>query len=190
VIGARRDGLDEVEETMGRAERLIELFRSTPDTTDVEGSGKVEVVVELEDHLHDPRVLPFFVSVIADPAEYDLARIECIKILRLWPPDTATGRRQVGRTVAAALQADDEDLVRQYAAMSLGPYVGDDVVFEALTTAVLLDEDVDVRHNALAAIEEAGPDTRTVELLRRLTGDPELGTAATRTLGDWDSREN
>jgi hypothetical protein len=178
----------EAEKTMDNVERLLELFRSTPSTTDTAGSGKVKVVVALEDHLGDPRVLPFLVSVIADRPEYDLARIECIKILHLWPPATATGRQQVGRAIAAALQADDDDLVRQYAAMSLGPYVCEDGVFEALTTAVLLDDDVEVRYNALAAIEEAGPDTRNVELLRRLTGDLELGTAATRTLHAWGRR--
>ncbi|MBT8225836.1 MAG: hypothetical protein KJO75_10105, partial [Dactylosporangium sp.] len=93
-----------------------------PDSTDFEGGAKVDVVVELEDHLDDPRVLAFFLSVVADPGEYDLARIECIKILRLWPPSTATDRQRAGQVIAAVLCADDDYLVRQYAAMALGPY--------------------------------------------------------------------
>ncbi|MFF5289133.1 HEAT repeat domain-containing protein [Paractinoplanes globisporus] len=159
--------------------RFIDLFRSTPDD-DV----KVEAIVALDEHAADPQVIAFLTVVTADPGEYDLARIECMKILRLWPPPAPDARRDAGRAMAAALR-DDDELVRQYAAMSLGPYLDDPPVFEALTATVLHDDDLDVRHNALAAIAEAGPADRHADLLRRLAGDPELARAAARTLDRW-----
>jgi hypothetical protein len=148
------------------------------------------VVLALKEHMADPRVLSLFVAMIADPMTYDLARIECIKILHLWPPDSAAGRQEVGRTVAAVLRDDDDELVRQYAAMSLGPYAADAVVLAALADAVRDDDDIDIRYNALTSIEEAGPNDRCIELLRQLADDPKLGTAATRRLGEWESQED
>jgi hypothetical protein len=159
--------------------RLIELFRSTTDD-DV----KVESVAALDEHVGDPHVIAFLTAVTADPGEHDLARIECMKILRLWPLPTPGARREAGRAIAAALREDDE-LVRQYAAMSLGRYLDDPPVFEALTVALLHDDDLDVRHNALAAVAEAGPADLHAGVLRRLTGDSELGRAAARTLDRW-----
>jgi hypothetical protein len=159
--------------------RLIELFRSTPDD-DV----KVEAVTALDEHVADPQVIAFLTAVTADPGEYDLARIECMKILRLWPPPTPGARRDAGRAIAGALREDDE-LVRQYAAMSLGPYLDDPPVLEALTVALLHDDDLNVRHSALSAVAEAGPADHHADLLRRLANDSELGRAAARTLDRW-----
>ncbi len=153
---------------------------------DAGGDDKFKLITDLEDHTSDPRVVALYLSVIADPAEYDLARIEAIKILCLWPPDDAADRQRVGRTIAQTLWPDEDYLVRQYAAMSLGPYAEDDEVFEALTNVLIQDDDIDVRHNALSSVEDSGPDDRTTALLRRLTDDPELGSAATRTLDDWE----
>jgi hypothetical protein len=159
--------------------QLIELYRSTPDD-DV----KVEAVVALDEQAEDPQVTAFLTAVAGDPGEYDLARIECMKILRLWPPPTPAARRDAGRAIAAALREDDE-LVRQYAAMSLGPYLDDPPVLAALTDAVRHDDDLNVRHSALAAVAEAGPADPHADLLHSLAGDPELGRAATRTLQRW-----
>ena len=146
---------------------------------------QVRVVLDAEPHLPDPRVHAFLIGLAADPRGYDLARIECMKILRLSPPAGPAAWREAGRAVAAALTEDDR-LVRQFAAMTLGPYAQDDVVFAALAAAALHDEDLDVRYNALDAIEEAGPSDRNAGLLRRLTDDPEVGNAAARVLHAWD----
>jgi hypothetical protein len=166
--------------------RLVDAYRSIPSSADGEGDGKLEIVTELEDHVGDLRVIEFYLSVIADPAEYDLARIECIKILALWPPDAPAARQSVGRAVAHVLWPDEDYLVRQYAAMSLGPYADDDVVFEELASVLAHDDDIDVRHNALVSVEEAGPTDRRLSLLRGLVDDPELGSAAARRLREWE----
>jgi hypothetical protein len=163
-------------------QRLVDAYRSVVPSADAEDAGQLEIITELEDHVGDPRVIEFYLSVIADPAEYDLARIECIKILALYPPDAPADRQRVGRTVAQTLWPDEDYLVRQYAAMSLGPYAGDDAVFEALEHVLVHDDDIDVRFNALASVEEAARSDRTLSLLRRLADDPQLGSAAARSL--------
>jgi hypothetical protein len=105
-----------------------------------------------------------------------------MKVLCLWPPDEPVA---AGRAIAAVLRDDEDEMVRQYAAMSLGPYAGDDTVLATLAAAALGDDDTDVRYNALSAVEEAGPDDRTVALLRRLAPDETLGRSAARTLREW-----
>jgi hypothetical protein len=148
------------------------------------GTDWLRLILDAESHLPDPRVHAFLTALAGDPAGYDLARIECMKILRLSPPGGPAEWRAAGRAVAAAL-AEDDELVRQFAAMSLGPYAQDEVVFAALTAAGLHDEDLDVRYNVLEAIEEAGPSDRNAGLLRRMADDPEVGNAAARVLQVW-----
>ncbi|MFF4078684.1 HEAT repeat domain-containing protein [Streptomyces sp. NPDC001777] len=53
----------------------------------------------------------------------------------------------------------EEDLVRQYAAMALGPYADDPAVHEALTTAADTDEDPLVRASARSALAERNRST-------------------------------
>ncbi|MFF2328836.1 MULTISPECIES: HEAT repeat domain-containing protein [unclassified Streptomyces] len=162
-------------------DRLIEEFRALPAASD----RRHEIVAELDG---DADALPFLISVVGDPQEYDLARVEAATLLRLWPPTDPATRRTAGRALLTALHDPEEDLVRQYAAGALGPYAGDPVVDEAVTAVVRNDEDPLVRHNALSAVEQAGPSRTRTDTLRALTDDPELGRAATRILTTW-SRE-
>jgi hypothetical protein len=170
---------------MDRVALLIGQFRSMPFDNDDDGSRRVEVILELADDRGDSRVLDLFLAVVADPAEYDLARIECLKILDLWPPAAPDDRQRAGRTIATLLWPDEDYLVRQYAAMSLGPYARDDVVFDALAEVLLHDDDIDVRHNALSSVTAAGADDRRTALLRQLSTDPEMGRFAVAKLRDW-----
>ncbi|MFF8916760.1 hypothetical protein ACF08M_26405 [Streptomyces sp. NPDC015032] len=159
-------------------DRLIEEFRALPADSD----RRREIVAELDG---DADAVPFLVSVVADSREYDLARVEAATILRLWPPSDPFAARAAAQALLTALNDPEEDLVRQYAAAALGPYADEPPVHQALTAVVLEDEDPLVRHNALAAVEEAGPSDARTEVLRALTRDPELGTAAARTLTAW-----
>lgn len=115
-------------------ERLIEEFRALPATSD----RKREIVAELDD---TPDALPFLIAVVADPREYDLARVEAATILRLWPPSDPATARTAARALLAALNDPEEDLVRQYAAEALGPYADDPAVHGALAASLKPDED-------------------------------------------------
>ncbi|MFB6712394.1 HEAT repeat domain-containing protein [Streptomyces sp. NPDC056358] len=161
-----------------RLHRLIEEFRALP----VDSDRRREIVAELDG---DVEALPFLISVVADPQEYDLARVEAATILRLWPPSDPVAARTAAQALLTALRDLEEDLVRQYAAAALGPYADEPPVHEALTATVLEDDDLLVRHNALAAVEEAGRSEARTGLLRALAHDPDLGVAAARTLTEW-----
>lgn len=130
--------------------RVVEEFRALPADSD----RKREIIAELDG---DAAAQPFLVSVVADPGEYDLARTEAATVLRLWPPTGPDLRHRAGRALLAALNDPEEDLVRQYAAMALGPYASDDpAVTEALIAAGGSEEDPLVRACARSALEEAG----------------------------------
>ncbi|MFF2011636.1 hypothetical protein ACFVWY_21510 [Streptomyces sp. NPDC058195] len=129
--------------------RLLARFHALPADDD----RRQAIVAELDG---DPGAEPFLITVVADPQEYDLARVEAATLLRLWPPADPAARHAAGRALLAALDDPEEDLVRQYAAMALGPYADDPAVHRALTTAADTDDDPLVRASARAALKEAG----------------------------------
>ncbi|MER6501508.1 hypothetical protein ABT218_19455 [Streptomyces sp. NPDC001455] len=174
--------------------RLVEEFRALPADDD----RRRAIVAELGTDDTAVQAAPFLASVVADPHEYDLARVEAATILRLWPPSDPLTARTVARALLAALDDLDEDLVRQYAVHALGSYADDPAVHKTLAAAVLDSgtgddgedegddgEDVLVRYNALAALEEAGPSDARADVLRALAQDPELGRSAARVLTAW-----
>ncbi|MFE9016893.1 hypothetical protein [Streptomyces cyaneofuscatus] len=130
------------------AERLIAEYRALPPGSD----RKREIITELD---ANAQALPFLVSVVADAEEYDLARVESATVLRVWPPDDPDLRRRAGRALLTALREPEEDLVRQYAAMSLAPYTSDPLVAMALDSTARADQDPLVRDSARFSIEEA-----------------------------------
>lgn len=170
---------------MDRTESLIDQFRALP----AESDEKRELVAGLGDILADrpdhPVALPFLASVAADTEEYDLARVEATKVLRLWPPTEDTHRQRAGRALLTVMRGPDDELVRQYAAMALGPYADDPEVHDAMAAAILDDEDRLVRDNALAALNHAGPSDDRAEVLHRLADDRALGLEAVRILTTW-----
>ncbi|MFF3954773.1 hypothetical protein ACFYY1_16355 [Streptomyces sp. NPDC001890] len=132
------------------ARRLIAEYRALPADSD----RKREIIAELDDNT---AAQPFLVSVLADAGEYDLARVECATVLRLWPPADPDLHHRAGRALLAALNDPEEDLVRQYAAMALGPYAQDDpAVAEALIATGESEEDPLVQACARSALKEAG----------------------------------
>lgn len=170
---------------MDRTESLIDQFRALP----AESDEKRALVTELRDVLADrpdhPAAMAFLAAVTEDTEEYELARIEATTALRLWPPTDDTHRQRATRALLAVMRGPDEDLVRQYAAMALGPYADDPEVHDAMAAAVLFDEDPLVRDNALAALSHAGPSEGRAEVLHRLADDRALGREAARILTAW-----
>ncbi|MDF6043096.1 HEAT repeat domain-containing protein [Streptomyces sp. JH14] len=170
---------------MDRTDSLVEQFRALP----AESDKKCELVADMGDILSDrpdhPVIVPFLTCLTADTEEYDLARVEATKALRLRPPAEAEFRLRAGRALLAVLRGPDENLVRQYAAMALGPYADDPEVHEVLAAAIMDDFDRLVRDNALAALDEAGPSDKRIEVLHRLSEDAALGHEAVRILSSW-----
>ncbi|SCD36526.1 hypothetical protein [Streptomyces sp. DvalAA-19] len=130
------------------AERLIAEYRALPSGSD----RKREIITELD---ANAQALPFLVSVVADAEEYGLARVESTTVLRVRPPADPDLRRRAGRALLTALREPEEDLVRQYAAMSLAPYTSDPLVAMALDSTARADQDPLVRDSARFSIKEA-----------------------------------
>jgi hypothetical protein len=147
---------------------------------------RLDALAVLEE-LSDPRILPFFLKVLADPHALDLARIEICEILQGREGNTAIERREIARALTAVMLDDDQDDVRSYAAGALSSYLAERVAREAISQVVLdTAERRNVRHNALFAIERAGPSPESLKILRQLELDPELARAARRILGEWE----
>ena len=74
--------------------------------------------------------------------------------------------------------------------MALSNFLDLEGPFSAIVESILdLDEDSDVRHNAFFAIERFGPTIRSLDLLKKLVADPDLGAGATRVLRKWSGPE-
>jgi hypothetical protein len=168
--------MDEIEE------RIVEFGRAAPDQRG-ECYGKTRIVQELEEHLADDRVLSFFLAAVADRNEYDLARVDILKILELWDPPTDELRSQVGQLLARLLPQEEDVLVQQWMGIAAGNFVGVPERFDAVA-GLLADHDVDlaVRHNCLSAIERLRGSEKARETLRRLANDDEMGDSIRRIL--------
>src|SRR4029077_20031031 len=105
--------------------------------------GKSTIIEELEDHLSDERVISFFLKVIADMEEFDLARLAALKILQLWEPPSDRIRSRVGQKLASTLLAEKNVLVQQWAAIAVQNLVRVPEVFNAVT-ALLVDPNVNL----------------------------------------------
>src|SRR5437867_10133641 len=127
---------------------------------------KMAVILELEDHLADNEVLAFLLSLLFESAEYDLARVEILKILqkRQHHVQSEPWREQFSEAMAAILaNRDDNYLVRQQAALSLNCALDADVVFDAAARVLSdPDDDSEVRLNALASIADVGASGRGI----------------------------
>ena len=169
-------------------EGLISKFHSIPGDAEAEPWEKVKIIRTLEG-ARDPRVLSFFLRVLSDGDEFDLARIEILKILRLRECSGDAERVEIGEAIAGVLVGEEDVLVKQYAAMALEwNYAGVESVLEAVTRTLLNEEeDTGVRANALSVVESAGPTPETVGLLKGLMNDRDIGKYVLTTLAKWEA---
>lgn len=149
-----------------------------------ESPRKIELLAQLA-RSADARVFAFLVEVAAAD-DYDLARIEALRSFEF----RATADPQQGPLVLEMLECvlrnDEDDLVRAHAALALsGQMKVAGAVRIAGRHALDPDDDLDVRHNALFALERGGPSLESIELLRRGVTDPALGAGCLRVLAAW-----
>src|SRR5215831_3272787 len=150
---------------MDDAERLIAAFR-TRGTASVR--SKLDTLVKLV-RLRDPRILPFLVEVLANQRESSAVRNEVLKQLRC--PRVTHGRRPA--VAKAILQV-------------LGEFTDMDTVPTTLASLALdRSEPIDIRYLAFTSLQRAGPTLECVALLRQLSTDETLGSAASNLLSLW-----
>ncbi len=118
------------------------------DSSETDKSSLVEL---LADSL-DERVVALFLKTLLDKTEKDLVRVEVLKSLP-FRKDSPINRVRFGEATMQILQGDD-DLVRQYAAKTMRCFIACDGAIELLERIIRNEsDDIDVRHNALSAIE-------------------------------------
>jgi hypothetical protein len=70
--------------------------------------------------------------------------------------------------------------------MAIASYIETEGAFD-LVEGILLDEneDIDLRYNAFAVIEGMGLKDSSMEVLKKLTQDPEFNKPSLRLLNEW-----
>lgn len=129
-------------------------------------------------------------SVVADTGEYDLARIEALKILEIADiPDAE--QLSFGALLVTVIATDQDDDVKNYAVMASRNFVNDNDALKELIITVVADpnEDIDIRHNALRAVMALWDLPRRRVVLESLLADEELGRHARRELAEHHSQE-
>ena len=172
---------------MDNVSRLINLFKSedTFSLANIDSSGKPEIVTELEG-IDDERILPFFLEVLLNELEYDLARIETLQVLRLRNCSHQEEYDQIGQAIKQVLVNSTDQDIRNYAAMAIASYIETEGAFDVIE-GILLDEkeDINLRYNAFGVIEEIGLQDRSMEILKKLIQNPELNKPSLRLLNEW-----
>jgi hypothetical protein len=134
----------------------ITRYQNAEETANGEYHDKIQAIIGLDKHLANEEVRAFFHKILISQQEYDLARVEVLKIVHIFGDQLLQGqwKQQFADVIANILNDSEDDyLVRQYAAIALRSVLDVDSAFVA-ASQVLRDteEDIDVRHNALGAI--------------------------------------
>jgi hypothetical protein len=173
---------------MDAVQERIEAFGRLEAGDDGECHGKSTIVEELEDRLEDERVLSFYLKVIADSSEFDLARLAALKIFQHWKAPNNETHVRVGRHLAKVLPKEEDIIVQQWIAIAAENFASVPEVFDTAAKLVANSEiDLDVRHNCLSVIERRRGTEQAKGVLRSLVGDEQLGVHVRRTLSEWES---
>lgn len=167
-------------------ESVIDRYRalSSAGSGSEEVPEKIELLLLLEAQM-DPRAFLFLLGVAAND-EYDLARIEAFKILGVMELRCDADRERLARVAADVLRKDEDDDVRDYAAMALANVMSVPEAMDAIESVVTDPaESRNLRHNAFFALERAEPTARATEVLQKLLTDEDLAVPADRVLSQW-----
>ena len=158
---------------------IIDDYKSS----DEDGKCQLLSSIELEEH---PEKWALIRAVIANADEYDLARIQALKILET-AGLPAEDLRSFGELLVSVITTDKDGDVRNYAVIASTNFVNDCDELKELIVRILLDpkEDIDIRHNALGAVMAFFDLPRRKEVLERLSADKEMGQQAKRQLAEY-----
>jgi hypothetical protein len=174
---------DEDRQVSDQVGDLIARFRNAL-ITGQESNAKIDCLMELI-RFDDPRIDGFLVDVAGSADEYDLARIQALKVLEQRAVETGA-RDDVVRMISGVLEHEGDDEIRSYAARALAGFID---VRGALDIAagLVLDpnEDDDVRHNAFFAIERSKPTPQAIAAMKRCREEAKFSSGASRVLRFW-----
>jgi hypothetical protein len=167
---------------MDEVERLIQAFSARGAMAST--TAKLDVLLDLQ-RLRDRRVVFFLLQVLGDPSQPAEVRVHVLKRLRNGPL-TADDRVTVAHALRQLLSSGSNLDLRLQAAFALGEFTEIAGVLPALgTVAGEPHESIDLRYTAFTSVQRAGPTTECVNLLRQLSNDDMLGSAARSVLLRW-----
>jgi len=150
---------------------------------------KVEILQEIEFE-EIPEKWELLRSVIADKEEYDLARVEALKILEIagLPEEDLSSFCDL---LISVIKTDEDYDVKNYAVIASKNFVNDSEELKELIIKIVLDpkEDKDIRHNAYAAVRGFYDLPGRKVVLEKLTTDKEFGKIAALDLEELHPTE-
>ena len=169
---------------MDELERLVDAYRQRASSS---VKSKLDVLMDVE-RTHDPRVVPFLLTVLGDRHESEEVRVYVMKQLRngsgrrLVPAD----QRPVALAIGEVLVDTSTEELRLQAALALGDFTDVDGVLSWLSAVCLArDESIDLQYAAFTSIERAGPTPECIAVLRQIARDETLGDATRSVLSAW-----
>ena len=167
---------------MDDVERLIGAFRA--ESTGASVAWKLDVVLDLARE-KDPRVVPFLLSVLADPRESIAVRLDVLKRMRngrLEPSERPT----VADTLIKLMSDRSSAELCLQSALALGEFTDVPRVVAVLGgLALQTAESFDLRYAAFTSMQRTDPTPDALEMMRILTEDEVLGRAAASVLRSW-----
>ncbi len=146
-------------------------------------SGRRSTIIETLSESSDPRVISLFLEIVRNPKEADYVRVEVLKGISFRDDSVETKQRFCEVLCDILDHSEEDELVRQYAALAMRCFVEFEGVLGLLEEVVRdPDEEISVRHNALSAIERNAEMADCQASLKRLVSVPVLGNSAARTL--------
>ena len=155
---------------------IIDDYKNSSD------SRKLEILqeIEFEDY---PEKWELVKRVIADKAEYDLARLEALKILEI----AALPNEEIVlicELLVSIINTDEDYDVKNYAVIAAKNFVNDSGPLKTLIIKIVLDpeEDIDIRHNAYDAVQAFFDLPGRKAVLEKLTTDKDFSRIASMDL--------
>jgi hypothetical protein len=173
-------------------QEYIRRYRDAPFDKKGQAWGKVRVIEWLQPSDGDPDVLAFLLGILADPGEYQAARLHLLKWFECKPARRKPeAHRRIGECIAATLRKETEWVVKAWLARVACMYREVPAVIDAVAERLLdRSESLDVRLGCHLALRFAGPTEQVVRVFRELAGDAdEVGEDARADLAKWGKAE-
>lgn len=164
--------------------RSVEELLNDLESTDDDRRAIVENLADSSDE----RVLATWLKLLLNKSEEDIVRVEILKTLAFRRDDYPL-RVQFSDALRELLEHEDDILVRQYAALAIRRFITNEGGLLDIAERVVanLDDDVDVRYNALDSIERNSELPICRQALERLSAVPDrLGNSAADALQDLE----
>jgi len=161
----------------------------TSELSNEDHSIKPRLIASMEDHLPNPIVWDFLLSVAGDTKELDLARMESLTVIGLADGLTPTQIDKTAKILLKVLESknEDEDVCNSVVTAAKN-FLDSDLLYEKILQILVGDQyESALRWNAIGSLERHGKRKSTIDAMSQLIEDDEYGFAAKRILAAWQN---